>query len=141
MRMVMRQPGIADDFGNAEAERGKFVPTEHTPESSLHFMQGMVDIARHIEQVEGIAVHRRILADIGNYSYPILAIQAGKPLGVFLRYSLGLAKLGLWRIPLFYVWFSALLVLGPRTSEALIRRIKAHLGYTPALGGAGSRKG
>jgi glycosyltransferase involved in cell wall biosynthesis len=139
--LALYRNGGVPDFGNAEAERGKFVPTEHTPESSLHFMQGMVDIARHIEQVEGIAVHRRILADIGNYSYPILAIQAGKPLGVFLRYSLGLAKLGLWRIPLFYVWFGALLVLGPRTSEALIRRIKAHLGYTPALGGAGSRKG
>jgi len=134
--LALYRNGGIPDFGNAEAERGKFVPAEHTPESSLHFMKGMVDIARHIEKVEGISVHRRIVADIGNYSYPILAIQSDKPLGVFLHYSWGLARLGLWRTPLFHVWFAALLVLGPRLSESLIRRIKARLGYTPALGDA-----
>lgn len=134
--LTLYRNGGVPDFGNAEAERGKFVPKEHTPESSLHFMQGMVDIARHVEAVEGIPVHRRIVADIGNYAYPILSIQADKPLGVFLRYSLGLARLGLWRSPLFPVYFLSLLVLGPKTSESLIRWIKGRLGYTPAFGDA-----
>jgi abequosyltransferase len=137
--LTLYRNGGVPDFGNAEAERGKFVPKEHTPESSLHFMQGMVDIARHVEAVEGIAVHRRIVADIGNYAYPILSIQADKPLGVFLRYSLGLARLGLWRSPLFPVYFFALLLLGPKASEALIRWIKGRLGYTPAFGDARAR--
>jgi abequosyltransferase len=138
--LTLYRNGGVPDFGNAEAERGKFVPKEHTPESSLHFMQGMVDIARHVEAVEGIAVHRRIVADIGNYSYPILAIQADRPLGVFLRYSVGLARLGMWRSPLFAVYLLSLLLLGPRASEALIRRIKGRLGYTPAFGDARTRK-
>jgi hypothetical protein len=137
--LTLYRNGGVPDFGNAEAERGKFVPKEHTPESSLHFMQGMVDIARHVEAVEGIAVHRRIVADIGNYAYPILSIQADKPLGVFLRYSLGLARLGLWRSPLIPVYFFALLLLGPKASEALIRWIKGRLGYTPAFGDARAR--
>jgi len=137
--LTLYRNGGVPDFGNAEAERGKFVPKEHTPESSLHFMQGMVDIARHVEAVEGLAVHRRIVADIGNYAYPILSIQADRPLGVFLRYSIGLARLGLWRSPLFTVYFLSLLLLGPKASEALIRWIKDRLGYTPAFGDARAR--
>ena len=138
--LTLYRNGGVPDFGNAESERGKFVPREHTPESSLHFMRGMVDIARHVEQVEGIAVHRRIVADIGNYAYPILSIQADKPLGVFLRYSLGLARLGLWRSPLFPAYFLSLVLLGPRVSEGLIRWIKGRLGYTPAFGDARARR-
>jgi abequosyltransferase len=137
--LTLYRNGGVPDFGNAEAERGKFVPKEHTPESSLHFMQGMVDIARHVEQVEGIAVHRRIVADIANYAYPILSIQADKPLGVFLRYSLALARLGLWRSPLFPLYFLSLLLLGTKGSEALIRWIKGRLGHTPLLGEARTR--
>jgi abequosyltransferase len=139
--LTLYRNGGIPDFGNAEAERGKFVPKEHTPESSLHFMQGMVDIARHVEQVEGIAVHRRIVADIADYAYPILSIQADKPLGVFLRYSLGLARLGFWRSPLFPLYFLSLLLLGTRGSEALIRWIKRRLGHTPRLGEARTRGG
>lgn len=137
--LTLYRNGGVPDFGNAEAERGKFVPKEHTPESSLHFMQGMVDIARHVEQVEGIPVHRRIVTDIANYAYPILSIQADKPLAVFVRYSIGLARMGFWRSPLFPLYFLSLLVLGTRRSEALIRWIKGRLGHTPRLGEARTR--
>jgi abequosyltransferase len=135
--LTLYRNGGVPYFGNAEAERGKFVPTEHTPESSLHFMRGMVDIAHAVEAAEQLPVARRIIADIAAYSYPILAIQADKPLRVFLQYSMGLARLGLARSPLFFLYLAALLVLGARRSEALIRWIKGRLGYTPSLGGAG----
>jgi len=134
--LVLYRNGGIPDFGNAEAERGKFVPTQHTPESSLHFMRGMVDIARVVEEAEGLPVAARIVADIAAYSYPILSIQADKPLGVFLRYSLGLARLGFARTPLFFVYLGSLVLLGPRRSNAVIRWIKTRLGYTPALGSA-----
>lgn len=134
--LVLYRNGGVPDFGNAAAERGKFVPTQHTPESSLHFMRGMVDIARAVQEAEGLPVAARIVADIAAYSYPILSIQADKPLGVFLRYSLGLARLGFARTPLFFVYLGSLVLLGPRRSNAVIRWIKTRLGYTPALGSA-----
>jgi abequosyltransferase len=136
--LALYRNGGIPDFGNAEAERGKFVPAQHTPESSLHFMRGMVEIARAIEAAEGLPVTRPILADIAAYSYPILAIQAHRPLRVFLSYSTGLARLGLARSPLFFVYLAALLVLGSRRSSGLIRWVKTRLGHTPAMGSAGT---
>lgn len=132
--IVLYRNGGVPEFGNSEAERGKFVPSEHTPESSLHFMRGMLAIARHVEETRDVRIYSPILRDIGNYSYPILAIQADKPLPVFLRYAVGLARLGLWRSPAFFVYWLAILLLGTRRVERVIGWIKGRLGHTPTIG-------
>lgn len=131
--VLYRNFGVPD-FGNSEAERGKFVPKAHTPESSLHFMRGMLEIAAHAERTHHLAVYARILRDIGNYSYPVLAIQAGKPLPIFLGYYRALARMGFWRNKFFHFYFLSLVVLGPRRMAELIRWVKRRLGYTPAIG-------
>jgi glycosyltransferase involved in cell wall biosynthesis len=132
--LALYRNGGIPDFGNAEAERGKFVPREHTPESSLHFMRGMLEIARYVEAADGVAICERIVRDLGNYSYPILAIQHDKPLGVFWRYYRTLGGLGFDRALLFHAYFLALVVLGPRAIERIVKFIKTKLGYTPAIG-------
>lgn len=132
--LVLYRNGGIPDFGNSEKERGKFVPTAQTPDSSLHFMQGMLDIARYVEQSRDVEIYRAILRDIGNYSYPILAIQSGKSLGVFVSYCWGLARLGFWKNKMFYLYFIALLFLGSRRVERVLRRIKKRLGHTPVIG-------
>lgn len=132
--IVLYRNGGVPDFGNSAAEQGKFQPKEQTPESSVHFMQGMLDIARYIERERQVKIYRPIVRDIANYSYPILAIQAKKPLGVFLKYGWSLARLGLARSPLFLVWFFSILILGTKRVEKLIILIKKRLGYTPGLG-------
>ena len=131
--VLYRNHGIPD-FGNSEAERGKFVPNERTPASSLHFMHGMLEIAAHAERTRGVAIYERILKDIGNYSYPVLAIQADKPLRVFFDYYRGLARMGFWKSRLFHLYFVSLITLGPRRVEAFIRWVKNRLGYTPTIG-------
>lgn len=130
----LRRNGNAPDFGNSKSEQGKFTPKEQTPESSLHFMAGMLEIAHYVEQTTGLAVYEPILSDIGAYSYPILSIQADKSTSVFLRYGIELSKLGLWKHPLFYVYFSLLFILGVRRTDNLIKWVKKSLGYTPRLG-------
>ncbi|WP_230347047.1 glycosyltransferase family 2 protein [Methylobacillus methanolivorans] len=134
--IALRRDGTPPDFGNSAAERGKFVPQNQTPASSLHFMHGMLDIARYIEIQTGMAVYNAIRADIGAYSYPILAIQAKQPLGVFLKYGVSLARLGFWRSPLFHAYFTGLLLVGPERLDRLIIWIKNKLGHTPRLGAA-----
>ena len=134
--IALRRDGTPPDFGNSPSEQGKFTPRDQTPESSIHFMQGMLQIARYIDTSTGLKVFRAIRADIGNYSYPIISIQAQRPLGVFVRYGMQLAALGFWRSPLFHVYFLALLLLGERRSDALIARIKRRLGHTPRFGAA-----
>ncbi|MBT0962317.1 glycosyltransferase family 2 protein [Denitromonas iodatirespirans] len=126
--------GGTPDFGNSEVERGRFVPREQTPESSVHFMRGMLTIARSLETKLGLPLYVPILKDIGNYSYPILSIQADRSASVFLRYLLALARLGFWRVPLFYGYALGLLSLGRRRCDTVIAKIKRKLGRAPRLG-------
>lgn len=126
--------GGIPDFGASAAEKGLFVPKLQTPESSLHFMRGMLAIANSLDGQGGSKMGQRILRDIGNYCYPILSIQASQSFGTFSLYLWKLMKLGFWRVPLFYVYAIGLLVLGRRNCDALIRVIKRRLGRTPIIG-------
>lgn len=126
--------GGVPDFGSSAAEQGLFVPKQQTPDSSVHFMRGMLSIAQKLDEQPGTAVAKRILHDIGNYSYPILSIQAEQPFPVFLRYLMQLAKLGFWKVPLFYVYSFALVILGKARCDALIAWIKKTKGRAPMLG-------
>jgi glycosyltransferase involved in cell wall biosynthesis len=126
--------GGTPDFGNSAAEKGRFVPQEQTPESSVHFMRGMLQIAGDLERTLGLPVFRPILRDIGNYAYPILSIQAGRTRGVFLRYAIALARLGLWRVPMFHVYVTGLLCLGRAICDSIISKIKQRLGRAPVIG-------
>jgi len=137
--IALRRDGVAPDFGNSEAEKGKFVPKEQTPESSLHFMEEMLRIAQHVEKATGLSVFTAIRDDIGSYSYPILSIQARRSKAVFLRYGFALARLGFGRSLLFHIYFLALIVLGANRVDGLITWIKSRLGYTPRLGAARGR--
>ncbi len=132
--IVLYRNGGVPEHGNAEVERGKFVPENRTPQSSLQFMQGMLDIAASVERTRNLPVYRRIVSDIANYSYPILSIQAEKPTPVFIHYWWRLAGMGFGRYPLFHIYFISLLILGAKRSDAIIARIKRKLGHTPRLG-------
>ncbi|MBN1412802.1 MAG: glycosyltransferase family 2 protein [Spirochaetales bacterium] len=132
--LALYREGGTPDFGNSESEKGKFVPRMQTPESSVHFMKGMLDIARHVEKSRKIRVFKAILKDIGNYSYPILAIQAGRSLPVYLHYAYKLSRLGLYRSGMFFLYFFLILILRPARIERLIVFIKSILGHTPKIG-------
>lgn len=132
--LALYRIGATPDFGNSESERGHFTPREQTPESSVHFMAGMLDIARQLERDRGVAVYGRIRSDIGNYSYTVLSIQATRPKRVFVRYAWQLARMGFGRSPMFHAYFLSLLLLGPKRVDRLIGFIKLRLGHTPAIG-------
>jgi abequosyltransferase len=126
--------GGVPDFGTSKSEKGFHIPRQQTPESSLHFIRGMLSIARSLEEPRGVTVYDAILRDIGNYSFPILAIQADKDIAVYINYAFKLAMLGLWRAPLFYIYAFGLLILGRRRCVGLINQVKSYFNYTPILG-------
>jgi glycosyltransferase involved in cell wall biosynthesis len=132
--LALYRNGGIPDFGNSEKEQGRFVPQEQTPESSLHFMRGMLDIAAWVETSRNLPVYDSILKDIANYSYPILAIQSRRSLQDYVKYSFALAKMGFGTSGMFYAYFFAILLLGTNRVDALIRLIKQHFGYTPTIG-------
>lgn len=126
--------GGVPDFGNAESERGRFVPKDQTAASSVAFMEGMLRIAKQVEMLEQLPVYDAIRADLSRYSYPFLSIQAHRSAREFFRYSRDLAALGLAVSPLFAIYFAGLLVLGPARMDAAIAWLKQRLGRAPALG-------
>lgn len=126
--------GGTPDFGNSVAEKGRFVPREQTAESSVHFMRGMLRIASDLEQTLGLPVYMPILRDVGNYSYPILSIQAGRSTVEFLRYLWQIAGLGFWKVPMFYIYACGLLVLRRSTCDRIIAVLKRIKGRAPVLG-------
>lgn len=132
--IVLYRNGGTPDFGNSISEKGKFQPKEQTPESSIHFMCGMLNIAKYVQRTRKVMIVKSIMRDIANYSYPILAIQSKKPLAVFMKYIWSLSKLGLARYPFFYIWVLAILILGTKQVDFIINVIKKWVGYTPNLG-------
>jgi glycosyltransferase involved in cell wall biosynthesis len=126
--------GGVPDFGASAAEKGLFVPKQQTPESSIHFMRGMLAIAKSFDDRFKSKISHKILKDIGNYAYPILSIQAGRSFRVFLSYLFQLIKLGFWRVPLFHIYALGLIVLGPKNCDFLIAQIKNFLGRAPLFG-------
>ena len=126
--------GGTPDFGSSVSEQSLFVPKQQTPESSVHFMRGMLKIARSLDESLGIKVYNRILRDIGNYAYPILSIQADRSLRTFFVYLVQLALLGFWHVPLFFVYAIGLLVLGRKACDSIIGKLKKVKGCAPQLG-------
>jgi len=134
--LALYRLGATPDFGNSVVERDKFVPGRQTAESSLNFVNGYMEIAKFVDQARGVQIYKRILYDMGNYSYPILSIQARQqPFFRFLRYVYQLEQLGLWRNVPFQGYFLCLIIFGPRRMDRLIGWIKKRWGHTPTIGG------
>ena len=132
--VTLYRNGGVPDFGNSEAEKGKFVPKTRTIESSINFMKGMLKIAHATEISRNVKIYKSIVNDLSNYSYPILSVQADKRFIDFFKYYIELIKLGLGKRPLFHLYFISIVLLGVRRMEFIIGFIKQKLGYTPALG-------
>lgn len=132
--LALYRNGGIPDFGNSEKEKKLFTPKVQTPESSLHFMHGMLEIARSTEIMRNIKIYKPIFRDIGNYSYPILSIQAKQSKLVFLKYSFELACMGFWKNKFFYLYFFSLLFLGSNRVDSVIQCLKRRIGYTPVIG-------
>ena len=130
---LYRNGGIPD-FGNSDSEKGKFIPKTRTIKSSISFMRGMLDIAQYVEVQHHVKVYRSILKDLSNYSYPILSVQADKPISEFFKYYAALIKLGFGQQPLFHLYFFAIVLLGTKRMERIIGWSKRKLGHTPVIG-------
>lgn len=122
------------DFGSSQVESEQHTPGCRTPESSLHFVRGMLLIAADLNAFSARTLYKRIFKDLGNYSYPLLSYQRSLPPGRFCQYALSLLKLGFWQTPLFWCYWLLLLFLGKNISDKLITYVKRTLSVTPKLG-------
>ena len=125
--------GGVPDFGSSNSEKGLHTPRQQTLASSVHFMEGMLRIAKSLDPYNH-QISRDITKDIGNYSYPILSIQSHLPPKKFIGYIRSLAQLGLWVSPYFLLYGLALIFFGKARCDWFISKIKLLLGRSPKLG-------
>jgi abequosyltransferase len=121
-------------FGSAASEKGLFAPGQLTPEHSVQFRRGLVEMARAIEAETRAGALDGILDDLSNYSYAYLRLHA-RDKRVFARYVGDLHALGLARTPLFWGYAAALLALPAPILDRGIRVLKKILRSTPKFGG------
>jgi len=131
--IALYRTGGIHRFGSSKIERDKFEPKVTTPEHSLNFMKGMFEIARKIEEKHDKPIYKRIVDDLGNYSYGFLAVQA-KSIKGFLWYSYKLARMGLWKNKMFVIYVLLLLCFRPGFIDFMIAQIKREMGKTPLFG-------
>jgi glycosyltransferase involved in cell wall biosynthesis len=132
---IRKVGGIVHFFGSSEKEKGKYLPKVLLPEHSLNFMNGMLEIAKYVQNTKKVQIYDSILKDIGNYSYAILSMQAENLNRIdFIKYSINLAKIGLWKNIMFYGYFILLFIFKPRIVDEIINIIKRIFGYTPLIG-------
>ena len=134
---TIRRVGGDHYFGSSASEHERFAPRQLTPEHSLNFVRGLLEIAQSLESAHGPEVGRLIRSDIARYSYPLLAIQARTcSRSSFQLYALALSQLGLGKYLSFRIYRVALSVAGFRICDSLIDALKRLSGSTPVMGGA-----
>jgi glycosyltransferase involved in cell wall biosynthesis len=134
---AIRRVGGDHYFGSSVSERERFAPRQLTPEHSLNFVRGLLEIAQSLDSAHGPEVGRLIRSDVARYSYPLLAIQARTcSRSSFQHYASALSQLGLGKYLSFRMYRAALSVAGFRICDLLIDAVKRLSGSTPVMGGA-----
>ncbi len=128
------------DFGHSLVEQGKFQPGMYTSNALTAMTRSMLDIAAHMDKVHHGNMYKRVLDDLGNYSYSFLAFQATSRFVEFWKHYRALGKIGFDRNPLFHFYFWSLALLGKARCEATIKRLRSTLRATPRLGNIASGK-
>ena len=122
------------DFGNSEAEKGMFQPGVYTSDARVTMIRNLLNIAAYMDSTHHLGIYRKVLNDLGNYSYYFLAFVATSRFRSFFRYYIALGKLGFNRNPLFHVYFWSLSLFGKRLCESLIKFLRKSMKATPRLG-------
>jgi len=122
------------DFGQSQAEKGKFRPGEYTSDARIAMIRGMLDIAQYMDKAHECNMRQRVLKDLGNYSYYFLAFQANSGFSTFWKYYRTLGGLGFRRNALFHLYFWSLALLGKENCEKAIKYLRLRLKATPRLG-------
>ncbi|MEZ2576021.1 glycosyltransferase family 2 protein [Buttiauxella ferragutiae] len=125
----------APDFGNAGSEKGFFVPGGYKPEGRIHMVEGLLLIAKYIEDNTKIpGVYQGIKSDIANYFYPYIRDQLNLPFPLYIKMVNSFRTMGFNNEKLFYIHIVLGYLLKRNGYDSLIKFIRKCNGGTPRLG-------
>lgn len=131
--IAVRRAGGDHFFGSSEAERERFAPRTLTPQHSVNFMRGALNIAAYVEETRNVKIHERILKDFAAYAYPFLCLHSQNK-RIFWHYARDLAQIGFGKYRMFWVYVALLMVFDSATLNRMIQLSKRFLKRTPAIG-------
>jgi abequosyltransferase len=131
--LALFRKGGTPEFGNAEAERGKFTPGAQPPETDLRMLHDLFRIASTVEAERGVPIVSELRRDYARYMYPTFLHQAHRPFAEFFRFYRSLGRQGFARFPSFHLWFWAVALLGERRIDPALQWIRRRVGHTPNL--------
>lgn len=120
-------------FGVSESEKNLYTSGSNSIEGSLRFMSNVKTLSESIDQKLEISITNRVMDSYSKYSYGFLHEHRGEGIKKYKEYVKGLRKLGFDRTYHFNVYYIALLVMGKKTCQKIIRAIKRVKGSTPKL--------
>lgn len=133
--MTLSRDSEAPDFGNAKSEKGVFTPGGYKPEGRIHMVQGLLDIAKYIEESSKITgVYNSIKRDLSNYFYTYIRDQLNLPFLSYIKMVNGFRILGFNNEPIFYLHCFIGFIFKRNGYDYIIKKIRAILGRTPKIG-------
>lgn len=116
-----------------DRERKQFMARKPTLDISLKFLKSFAQVTEDIDRTHGLTTTPKIKKDMSKYFYPSLAVHRNSGPVFFLKYVKELNKLGFNSSVYYYIYVILLLVLGKKTCDWGIFKIKQFLGRTPQL--------
>lgn len=119
-------------FGNAAAERSRFIPGRVSEDNSINFTKAYFEVAAYIDNIHKTDLIERVRIVLSKYSYPFLSIQRKRGIFNFLKYARRLElECGFGKTIYFHIYKWALVVFGEALCDSTIRFLKKINGNTP----------
>jgi glycosyltransferase involved in cell wall biosynthesis len=135
--LVLCRNGEPPEFGNSAREKGKYVPGGYTPQARLNMVGGALSIIEDLKQSKNVDLVDDVKRDYANYFYVYIKDQLTLPLKEFIALYRGFARMGLYRYPLFHVYFILGYLLGEKKFDLMTKKVRGLLGRSPHFGRLG----
>lgn len=120
-------------FGQAESEKGLYESGSITFNNSINFLKQVRVVTEIFDRKNNTQITQRIMKSYSKYSYGYLFEHRDDGIKVFHAYAKEIKKIGLGDSAYFYIYYYALLILGKKRCQCLIRNMKKIIGHTPRL--------
>lgn len=119
-------------FGNAAAERSRFIPGRVSEDNSINFTKAYFEVAAYLDNIHKTNLVEHIRTALSKYSYPFLSIQRKRGVFVFLKYARRLElECGFGKTIYYHIYKWALVFFGENLCDNFIRKIKKIIRKTP----------
>lgn len=128
-------PGNVHYFGDCEEEKDFYEGKSMDGDNAINFDRWYIKVVEYVSEKYHDDTAKIIKHNMSKYSYVDLALERRRGTGIraFTKYAKELKRMGLGSSVYFYIYYLALVILGYKKCDSIIRYIKNKKGYRPQL--------